>query len=185
MQIPFLLLNGFESEPDTIRRGVALNRDVLCVTLPDHPAVPPPLPALAPGQTNRDRIEALTANCPTCHVDAIDPLGFAFEGFDGLGQARERDNGVAVDTAASYPFDEGTRTFAGAAELMRILAASPQAHACYARKLTGYALQRDIVDGDRAVITDLAKVSRERSLKEMVISLVRNPAFRERAEGQP
>ena len=68
---------------------------------------------------------------------------------------------------------------------MRILADSAQAHACYARKLTGYALQRDIVDGDRPAITDLAAVSRERSLKEMVISLVRNPAFRLRAEVQP
>jgi hypothetical protein len=185
MQVPFLLLNGFEDEPDTIARGVAIDRDVLCVTLLGHTAVPPPLPALAPGQTNRDRIEALTASCTGCHADSIDPLGFAFEGFDGMGQARLRDNHVAVDTAASYPFDEGTRTFAGAAELMRILAASAQAHACYARKLTGYALQRDIVDGDRAVITDLAKVSRDRSLKEMVIALVRNPAFRLRAEDQP
>src|SRR4029078_8517359 len=99
-----------------------------------------------------------------CTADPVDPLVCACEGFDGRGQARERDNGVAVDTAASYPFDEGTRTFAGGAELMRILAASAQAHACYARNLTGYALQRNIVDGDRAVITDLAKVSGDRSL---------------------
>jgi hypothetical protein len=185
MQVPFLLLNGFEDEPDTIARGVALNRDVLCVALLGHPATPPPLPALAPGQTNRDRIEALTAACTGCHADTIDPLGFAFEGFDGLGRSRARDNGGAIDTQASYPFADGERTFAGAVELMRIIADSPQAHACYARKLTGYALQRDIVDSDRAVLTDLAKVSRERSLKEMVISLVRNPAFRLRAEDQP
>jgi hypothetical protein len=185
MQVPFLSLNGFEDEPDTIGRGVALNRDVLCVALPGHPATPPPLPALAPGQTNRDRIEALTASCTGCHADSIDPLGFAFEGFDGLGQARARDNGAVVDTAASYTFGDGTRTFGGAAELMRIIADSAQAHACYARKLAGYALQRDIVDGDRAAITNLAKVSRDKSLKGMVISLVRDPAFRMRAEDQP
>ena len=51
--------------------------------------------------------------------------------------------------------------------------------------LTGYALQRDIVADDRPLLGELAEVSRERSLKDMVISLVRNPAFRLRAEGTP
>ncbi len=141
--------------------------------------------ALAPGHTNRERVEALTERCGSCHSDYLDPLGFAFEGFDRAGRARDVDNGVPVNTTGSYPFEDGTREFADARELMRIMADGTQAHTCYAKMLTGYALQRDIVAGDRPLLDDLAVVSRERSLKEMVISLVRNPAFRLRQEGTP
>ena len=140
---------------------------------------------LAPGHTNRERVEALTASCGSCHSKYLDPLGFAFEGFDGMGRARDVDNGVPVDAPGSYPFEDGTRQFADARELMRIMADGTQAHTCYAKMLTGYALQRDIVTGDRPLLDELAGVSRERSLKEMVISLVRNPAFRLRQEGTP
>jgi len=185
MQVPFLLLNGREDGPDSIRRGAAVADEVLCLDLVGHTAPFPPLSPLAPGQTNRDRVEKATASCTGCHGDLINPLGFAFEGFDGLGQPRDLDNGVPVDTTGTFSFEGGTSRFGDARELMRILADGTQAHTCYAKMLTGYALQRDIVETDRPLLGDLAKVSRERSLKEMVMSLVRNPAFRLRAEGTP
>jgi len=185
MQVPFLLVDGRDDGPDTIARGAALAHEVLCQDVPAHPGPLPALPALAPGQTNRDRIEALTSGCVGCHNDVIDPLGFAFEGFDGLGQRRDLDNGVAVDSTGNYTLEGGTKPFADARELMRILADSARAHACYAKMLAGYALQRDLVEDDRALLNDLAVVSRERSLKEMIISLTRNPAFRARPRAAP
>lgn len=185
MQIPFLLAAGRDDGPDSIRRGDALAEDVLCLDLAPHATSLPPIPALAQGQTNRQRIEQLTAGCPGCHGDYIDPLGFAFEGFDGLGQPRTNDNGVLVNTAGRYPFEDGTSAFADARELMRALADAPQAHRCYARKLASYALGRDIVQVDRPWVESLAQVSRERSLKEMIVSLVRAPAFRMRPDGMP
>jgi hypothetical protein len=185
MQVPFLLRAGRDDGPDTMARGLALADEVLCLDLPAHPAPQPPLPALAAGQTNRDRIETVTASCAGCHRDLINPLGFAFEGFDGFGQRRDLDNGVTVDSTGSYTFEGGASPFADARDLMRILADSPRAHTCYAKMLTGYALQRDLVENDRPLLTELAAVSRARSLKEMVISLVRNPAFRSRPGGTP
>ena len=99
-----------------------------------------------PGQTNREMITTLTGGCGRqCHTYYINPLGFAFENFDGMGRLRSMDNGKPVDTAAAYPFAEGYKQFADAAELMQIMAGSKQAHACYAKKIAGYALQRDIV----------------------------------------
>jgi hypothetical protein len=185
MQVPFLLLDGLDDGPESVARGVALANEVLCLDVPGHPAPHSPLPALAAGQTNRDRIEAVTSNCAGCHSDIINPLGFAFEGFDGFGQRRDLDNGVAVDSTGSYTLEGGARPFADALDLMRILADSPRAHTCYAKMLTGHALQRDLVENDRPLLNDLAAVSRARSLKEMVISLVRNPAFRSRPGGAP
>jgi hypothetical protein len=105
------------------------------------------------------------------------PLGAALEGFDGLG--RERD--MKVQTG-SYAFAEGDRSFAGANELMDILADSAQAHTCYSKNVTAYALRRDLVEGDRPLLESLSQVSLARSLKETIIALVRDPAFRERTE---
>jgi hypothetical protein len=184
MQVPFLLRDGRDDGPDTIARGNDLAEEVLCLDLPEHPGPIPPLPPLAAGQTNRARVEVATAGCVGCHKD-LNPLGFAFEGFDGLGRERALDNGLAIDATGSYTAEGGGRPFADARDLMGILADSARAHACYAKMLAGYALQRDLVEDDRPLLNDLAAVSRERSLKEMVIALIRKPAFRSRPEATP
>jgi hypothetical protein len=145
----------------------------------------PAVPEL-PGRTHRERVESITVGdgCGACHGTLINPLGFAFEAFDGLGRERELDEGRPVDTSGSYPFSDGARSFSGAKELMQIMADTAQAHTCYAKKVTGYALQRDLVEADRPLLEALSEVSREEeSLTELVISLVRDPAFRMRAEG--
>ena len=186
-QVPFLLVNGApDGESDPIARGVALSNDVLCVPLQSHATPPLALPALMAGQTNRGRIDAVTAGCGDCHAASINPLGFAFEGFDGLGRARDRDNGAPIDTTASYTFATGgARTFPDARALMAVLADSPEVQGCYSKRLASYALQRDMAEGDRSLVGDLATTARDRSLKELIVSLVRNPAFRLRAEGGP
>ncbi len=185
-QVPFLLLNGApDGESDPIARGVALAADVLCAPAEPHTTPPPAVPALVPGQTNRQRIETLTAGCGDCHTSSIDPLGFALEGFDGLGRTRNSDNGAPVDTMATYAFADGVRTFADAAALMALLADSAGVQRCYAKHLASYALQRDLVESDRATIDGLAAATRDRSLKEVIVSLVRDPAFRLRTEEGP
>jgi len=122
MQVPFLLLNGSDGDPDSIHRGAAVLERVLCVTV-GAPLPIVTIPPLAPNQTNRQRISALTDSCGFgCHRDHINPLGFAFENFDGIGQERQTDNHLPVDTSGRYPFAEGVKDFANAKELMTILA---------------------------------------------------------------
>ena len=127
-----------------------------------------------PGQTNREMITTLTGGCGRqCHTYYINPLGFAFENFDGMGRLRTIDNGKPVDTAAAYPFAEGYKPFAGAADLMQLMASSKQAHACYAKKIAGYALQRDIVQSDLATLDALSQVSMAGgSIKQVMLALV-------------
>jgi hypothetical protein len=185
LQVPFLMLNGFTRDPDTIHRGLALMFDVLCGDLPAPVDGIPPLPPLSMDQTNRERITEITAACGDCHTVYIDPLGFAFEGFDGMGQERTTDNGQPIDATGSYPFSEGTRDFSDAQELMSILARSEQAHTCYAKKLTGYALQRDVLEPDLPMLEALAAVSQAESIKETLVALAKDPAFRLRAEDPP
>ena len=74
-------------------KGVFLRTNILCDTIPPPPpganAKPP---ELMPGMTTRESVEAITEMpgtvCAGCHTLAINPLGFATEGFDALGRFR-------------------------------------------------------------------------------------------------
>jgi hypothetical protein len=187
-QLPYLSLYALNDEPDSIHRGVTLNLQVLCAepgaAIPDLPPVPP----LAEGETNRERITTLTSACGgECHNYYINPIGFAFENFDGMGQFRETENGKPVDTASAYPFAEGVLNFADAAELMQIMANGKQAHACYSKHLASYALQRDIVEADLPLLDTMAAVSMANagSVKQVMIELAKSPTFTTRLGGTP
>jgi hypothetical protein len=181
-QLPFLTLNALNGDPDPIHRGASINFDMLCAKLGPPSPVLPPIPPLEPNQTNRERITALTEGCGgSCHGQLINPIGFAFEHFDGMGQYRDTENDdLAIDSSGSYEFIDGARPFAGAGELMQAMADSQQAHLCYAKKLAGFSLQRDIADSDAALLDTLASVSRSKdgSVKQVLTELVKNDAFR-------
>lgn len=184
-QVPFLLLYGNNEHSDAIHRGVHLNFDVLCADIP-----PPPdavsLPVQEPAQTDRDRVTFGTRPCGNgCHDAYINPLGFAFENFDGLGRMRTTDKGVPVDTSASYPFADGTKTFTGAPELMDIMASTQMAHACYAKNVAGYVLQRDIALADADLVNEMmtTSLSEGASVKQLLVDLVAHPKFSTRHGG--
>jgi len=181
-QLPFLSLYGLNNEPDSIHRGVTMNLTVLCTVLGPPVADLPPIPALQPNQTNRQRISKLTEGCGgVCHNQQINPLGFAFEHFDGLGRYRDTENGMPIMSSGMFVFSEGASSFEGAADLMRSMAAGTQAHRCYAKKLASFALQRDIVEHDLALLDALAQTSMTHgSLKNLILELVRSDAYRTR-----
>jgi hypothetical protein len=187
MQLPFLSLYGLNGEPDSIHRGVTMNLDVLCAVLGPPIADLPPIPALQPGQTNRQRISTLTSGCGgVCHNEQINPIGFAFEHFDGMGRYRDTENGLSVDSTGAFKFSEGEVSFTGAADLLRGMASGSQAHRCYAKKLASFSLQRDIVADDVALLDTLTQVSMdEGSIKQVLLALVRHDAFRVRSRGVP
>jgi hypothetical protein len=185
-QIPFLALWAINNDPDSIHRGVRINLDTLCAD-PGLPTVAlPPVPALMANQTNRQRYAGLTEGCgAVCHGQIINPVGFAFEGFDGLGRYRDSDNGQPLNTTGQYPFAEGTKSFSGATELMQQIAEGSQAHQCYAKKLASYALERDVVATEKPLVESLGATSRETgaSLKALMLALVKTDAFRTHVGG--
>jgi hypothetical protein len=185
-QIPYLARFAINGEADPIHRGTHVGIDVLCANpgdaVPNLPSVPP----LQPNQTNRERYEALTGGCGgECHNVFINPIGFAFENFDGMGQWRDMQNNKPVNAAGSYPFTEGQKSFTGAADLMQIMAEGEQSHLCYGKKLAGFALQRDLVAADLPTLNALktASMSQGGSIKKMFLELVKTPAFRTRVGG--
>jgi len=186
-QLPYLTLNSLNGDPDPIHRGVSINLDILCAPLGPPAADLPPIPPLQPNQTNRQRIETLTTGCGgACHKKMINPVGFAFEHFDGMGQYRDSENdGLPIDSSGSYDFTEGTKTFSDAGGLMQAIADGEQAHLCYAKKLASFSLQRDVVPRDIALVSALANVSRSAngSLKQVLTELVKSDAFRKHLGG--
>jgi hypothetical protein len=185
-QVPYLAAFGDNTHSDAIHRGLFINFEVLCASLPAPTGDVALPPAPKAGQSDRERMEAHTGKgtCgEACHGNYINPLGYAFENFDGLGRLRTQDADRPVDTVSSYPFADGLKTFDGPAELMNIIADSAEAHACYAKNLMSFALQRDIVTADKPMVESLAQVSKTGSLKSMILELVKSPAFRLRNTG--
>jgi hypothetical protein len=188
-QLPFLMLYAHNDDPDPIHRGVNMALDVLCAPLGMFNGVIPPLPDAKPGETNRTRVDAHTRGCGTaCHNEMINPLGFAFENFDGMGAYRTTEkNGtemLAIDASGSFNFTDGTKTYKDASELRQVVASSQQTHLCYSKRLASYALQRNIVETDLPMLTELATASgNASSVKQVMLQLVKHDAFRTRSAG--
>jgi hypothetical protein len=106
-----------------------------------------------------------------------------------MGQFRDTENGgVTIDSSGSYTFADGsTKSWNDAAGLMQVLASTPQTHTCYAKKLASFGLQRDVVASDMPLLTALTSTSMAStgSLKQMIVDLVRNDAFRTHVGGTP
>jgi hypothetical protein len=182
-QMGFLAGNAEEQTPNIIIRGVRIAHDVLCLELPPPPDAVPPLPAIAPNSTNRQRVQQLTgaAPCNSCHERNINPLGFAFENLDGLGRYRSQDNGQPIDARGSYTLDGKEVAFDGPTSLIKAIAESKQAHDCYTRRWAEYLYGRELdVSGpaDASLVDQAGLRSKgDMSIKDLVLNLVATDAF--------
>jgi hypothetical protein len=114
------------------------------------PPPPPNVPSLKEQNpesgkilTMRQRMEQHRANpaCAVCHT-RMDPLGFALENFDGIGQWRTAEGSTAIDASGVLP--DGTK-FNGPVELRKILLSQPEQFATtITQKLLTYALGRGV-----------------------------------------
>jgi hypothetical protein len=186
-QAGFLSSNADEQTPSIIVRGVEIAKDILCVTIPPPPDVVPPLPALDPTSTNRQRVTTLTMNAPCsgCHTTLINPLGFAFEQLDGYAQFRTQENGQPIDATGTYSIDGKDVSFNGALELVKAIANSQQAQDCYAAHLIEYLYGRDVDvtnDADKNLITRAGvRAKANPSTKNLIVSVIATDAFLTRA----
>ncbi|WP_395716670.1 DUF1592 domain-containing protein [Prosthecobacter sp.] len=160
------------SRNSAILRGTWLTEVILGEKLPIPPKGVPVLPEEAPANlTERQLIErhSRDENCMGCHK-RIDPYGFALEGFDAIGRARQADtktvlpDGTAVDGLASLRDylltkrrDDFTRQFC--------------------RKLLGYALGRSVQLSDKPLIEQMMKS--DLRFSTLVEHIVRSRQFRE------
>jgi hypothetical protein len=138
-----------------VLRGVHLYRHVLCQPLPDPPAnvdnTPPEPSDSSTPKSVRQLFETKTAgDCQSCH-GFVNPLGFAFEGYDALGQFQTTESGELDGEPFSVPVDSSATLAAGdlqgpvsdAVALSRMLAESDMAHDCMVEAWFERALSRE------------------------------------------
>jgi hypothetical protein len=121
---------------------------------------------------------AAQKSCHACH-GVMDPLGFALEGFDGVGRYRERDRfaGTAIDTRSVLP--DGT-PISGPADLRAALMANAgQFVQTLTTKLMTYGTGRLVEWQDmptvRAIVADAAK--QDYRFESLVLGIVNSPQF--------
>jgi cytochrome c553 len=153
------------------------------------PALPPPnveqLPATAGGRpaTVRERTELhrQAAACASCHA-VMDPLGFALENFDTVGQFHLVDpqSRQPIDTAAVMP--DGTR-LNGPEDLHKALAArGDQLAQIITEKLMTYAVGRHMDYRDMPAVRRIVRAAAANNYRfeEIVLGVVNSAAFRRR-----
>jgi hypothetical protein len=187
MQVGYLASNAYARSTDPIHRGLFVIRNLLCRDIPDPPpgatsTLPPP--TTRPIVTTRDEVSLVTEQsfCPTCHRE-INAPGFAFEGFDAVGQRRALDNGAAVDTSATLVLDGEPVHFRGAADLVEHVARSREAHRCYTSRWLEFAYGRPLAKSDLPTLDAIAADSRP--IADIIVAIVQSPAFTSRAAVAP
>ena len=152
-QPALMAMLSYPNQPSPIQRGVFVREQLLCQDLPDPPDdvdLTPPDPR--PGASSRELFAELTKEdaCADCHA-LINPLGFGFEHYDGLGRWRADDEGSPVDASGalvSSPDLEINGEFDGAIELAQKFAISRVARECAADRWMTFALGRQVLDVD-------------------------------------
>lgn len=156
-QAGFLALNGALDGSHPVLRGKAVYTKLLCNELPPPPAnVPPPKPASEGGTTRQRFVEHDENACAKACHGAIDPIGYAFENYDGIGQYRTTDNGLPVDATGALMLDGKMHSFDNAVGMVNLLAESAEVRACFAKVWSRFALSRVETEADAASIQSVA-----------------------------
>src|SRR5262249_49752651 len=99
-QAGFLSVQAHPDQTSPVLRGKFIRSKLLCQSVPPPPDdVDISPPEIDQGGTARERFSlhlSAGSSCNACH-SLMDPIGFAFENFDAIGQYRQTDNGKPVD----------------------------------------------------------------------------------------
>jgi mono/diheme cytochrome c family protein len=182
-----LMLTSYPTRTAPVLRGAWVLERIMGTP----PAPPPPqvesLKENAAGdkpKTVRELMEVhrRNPNCNSCH-GVMDPLGFALENFDAVGQYRtlDREARTAIDASGVLPDGRPVR---GPADLRQALLADPtQFVQTVTEKLLAYGLGRGVEPHDmpavRAIVRDAA--AQDYRFSAVVLGIVRSDAFQKTA----
>jgi hypothetical protein len=181
MQGSLLAYNAHSDQTSPVHRGLLVRTRFLCDPVPPPPAefeitVPEP----APGSTARERFAQHSADpaCSGCHV-LMDPLGFGFEAFDGVGRFRTEEAGAAIDVTGMITESDVDGSFAGVEQLAARLSSSDEVARCYSLQWLRYAYGRGESSDDAGSIAeiDAAFAASGGDVLELLVALTQTDAF--------
>ncbi len=171
---------GNQSSP--VFRGKFVREQLLCQSLPLPPAnlviEPPPLD---PSKTTREQFEEIGNNpdCSGCH-SLMNPIGFGFENFDGIGLWRDTQNGKPIDSTGEITAtDSLDGTFAGPVDLAGKLAASSEVAECVSSQWFRFSYNRTVTQDDACTLDEVNEVFADSGydLRELVVALTQAETF--------
>ena len=164
-----------------VTRGKWILENLLGAPPPAPPADVPGLEQTQLSGTLRQRMEQHRKNpvCASCH-NMMDPLGFALENFDPLGQWRQEDGGHPVDASGAMP--DGS-TFEGVTGLRAALLERPDVVIeTLTEKMMVYALGRGVEYFDAPVVRQVARAAAQDNYRmtRIVLGIVNSVPFQMR-----
>jgi hypothetical protein len=168
-----------------IHRGKFVRERLLCDEIsPPPPNLMPKAPDVEAGLSERDRFSQHTkdASCAHCH-QLMDPIGFGFGNFDGIGRYRSTDGDKPVDaTGQIVNADDATGSFSGVPQLAQRLAHSKKVSDCVVTQWFRFGYGRAETDADRCTMDALkAKLTAAKGdLRELIVQLALTDAFKYR-----
>ena len=185
--IAFLAATGGADKTVPPRRGKAMYTHVLCQTLGMLPNVIP-MPVQTMG-TTRQIFEAHDQlGCAAgCHT-LIEPFGYTFEHYDGIGQFRTVEHIDPQNPATTAPIDSHStvtvdgkpQDVADAVALSHVIAQSTQAEQCFATHWMRYALGRLETPEDQASLQSAMSAfsAHNFNVRDLIVGLVTSRTFR-------
>ncbi len=178
------------NQSSPVFRGKFVREQLMCDTLPLPPndlVIEPP--ELDPEKTTKEQFEEIGANpaCGGCH-SLMNPIGFIFEHYDGIGQWRDEQNGQPIDAIGEVvATDDIDGTYDGAIELAGALADSAQVQECVASQWFRFAYNRTVTQDDSCSMEQLNDVFRSSGfdVKALLLELTQTNAFLYRRAVEP
>jgi mono/diheme cytochrome c family protein len=185
-----LTVTSYATRTSPVQRGKWLLENILG-TPPPPP--PPNVPTLQDRNEEgkilslRQLMEKHRANpvCASCHA-RMDPLGFALENFDAIGQWRATSGADNAPVDASGALPDGTK-FQGPVELRRMLLGKPdQFVTTVADKLMTYALGRGVEYYDAPAIRNIVREAAASNYRwsAVILGIVNSTPFQMRRSAE-
>jgi hypothetical protein len=182
-----LAMQAHPTKPAPILRGKMVRERVFCQTI----EMPPPdvnmnVPEAPPGKTTSDSFRSHVTEevCARCHRK-MDPIGFGFGNYNGLGQFVTTENGAPIDARGEVidAYQDLNGPFQGAVELSQRIAKSEHVKQCFAIQNFRYSLGRieatpqDACSLQRAYDAFAAK---DFTMTELMVAIASSDSFRHR-----
>jgi mono/diheme cytochrome c family protein len=179
-----LTVTSYPNRTSVVQRGKWILENLLGTPPPPPPPDVPELKAAPHGKrlTLRDQMQEHRANpmCAACHA-RMDPIGFALENYDAIGQWRDEDAGQPIDASGRLP--DGT-TFNGPAELSHLLLTKYRGDfvRTATEKLLTYALGRGVEYFDAPTIRSIDREAARDNyrISSLILAVVRSMPFQTR-----
>jgi cytochrome c551/c552 len=188
-QASLLTVTSPPNRTSVVQRGKWVLENLLGAPPPPAPPDVPPLDATTKGNLHLSLRAALEQHradpgCAGCHA-AMDPIGFALENYNGIGQWRTEDGGSQIDASGKLP--DGTK-FNGPSGLRETMTTSKREEfaTTVAAKLLTYGLGRGLEYYDQPAVRTILRDSTAGGyrMRDMITAVVMSTPFQMRRSGQ-